>query len=232
MHSRLPLFFVGEYDIWKIRMQAHLSSIHDDMWTIIEEGPFIFMKDNSVEANAAGEPERIPKKRSEMSVDERKLVNLDNRAKDVMYQTLDKPNMVKVKNCKNAKEIWDTLALMCEGTKLIKENKLSIATPKFDNFKMKSGESIDQVDARFIESVNEINSLGKSYGNMEMALKVLRSLTPEWSMKAIAMREVKKDEPHKEPVRRKDKRKAFIGEDQSVRIMPSNATHGDEREGA
>ncbi|KAL6586411.1 hypothetical protein OROMI_001399 [Orobanche minor] len=80
---------------------------------------------------------------------------------------------------------------MCEGTELIKENKLTIATQKFDNFKMKSGESIDQVDARFTEIMNEINSLGKTYGNREMALKVLRSLNPEWSMKAVAMRESK-----------------------------------------
>ncbi|KAL6560481.1 hypothetical protein OROGR_004040 [Orobanche gracilis] len=189
MHSRSHLFCVGEYDIWKIRMQTHLSSVHDDMWTIIEEGPFIFLKDNSAEAIAVGEPEKIPKKRSEMSVDERKLVNLDNRAKDVLYQTFDKPNMVKVKNCKNAKEIWDTLALMCEGAELIKENKLSIATQKFDNFKMNAGESIDQVDSRFTEIVNEMNSLGKSYGNREMILKVLMSLTPDWSMKVVAMRE-------------------------------------------
>ncbi|KAL6585833.1 hypothetical protein OROMI_002477 [Orobanche minor] len=166
-------------------MQAHLSSIHDDMWTIIEEGPFIFEKDNSPEEIAAGKPAKIPMKRTELSAEERKLANLDNRARDILYQTLDKATMVKIKNCKNAKEIWDTLALMCEGTELIKENKLTIATQKFDNFKMKSGESIDQVDARFTEIMNEINSLGKTYGNREMALKVLRSLNPEWSMKAV-----------------------------------------------
>ncbi|KAL6521415.1 hypothetical protein OROGR_017984 [Orobanche gracilis] len=191
MHSRLSVFSVDEYDIWKIRMQAHLSSIHDDMWTVIEEGPFIFEKDNSPEEIAAGKPTKIPLKRSEMSTEERKLANLDNRARDILYQTLDKPNMVKVKNCRNAKEIWDTLALMCEGTELIRENKLSVATQKFDNFRMKAGESIDQIDSRFTKIVNEINSLGKTYDNREMALKVLRSLTPEWSMKAVAMRESK-----------------------------------------
>ncbi|KAL6563479.1 hypothetical protein OROGR_002438 [Orobanche gracilis] len=191
IHSRLRVFSVDEYDLWKIRMQAHLSSVHDDMWTIIEEGPFIFMKDNTAEDIAAGEPEKIPRKRSEMNPDERKLANLDNRARDILYQTMDKATMVKIKNCRNAKEIWDTSAIMCEGTELIKENKLSIATQKFDNFKMKTGESIDQVDTRFTEIVNEINYLGKTYGNREMALKVLRSLTPEWSMKAVAMRESK-----------------------------------------
>ncbi|KAL6534145.1 hypothetical protein OROHE_013070 [Orobanche hederae] len=191
MHSRLPVFSLDEYDLWKIRMQAHLSSIHDDMWTIIEEGPFIFEKDNLPEEIAVGKPAKIPKKRTEMTSEERKLVNLYNRARDILYQTLDKATMVNIKNCKHAKEIWDTLAVMCEGTELIKENKLTIATQKFDNFKMKTGESIDQVDARFTEIVNEINSLGKTYGNREMALKVLRSLNLEWSMKVVAMRESK-----------------------------------------
>ncbi|KAL6552522.1 hypothetical protein OROHE_007902 [Orobanche hederae] len=172
-------------------MQAHLSSIHDDMWTIIEEGPFIFLKDNTPEEIAAVKPAKIPKKRTEMSSDDRKPANLDNRARDILYQNLDKATMVKIKNCKNAKEIWDTLAIMCEGTELIKENKLTIATQKFDNFKMKTGETVDQVDARFTEIINEINSLGKTYGNREMGLKVLRSLNREWSMKAVAMRESK-----------------------------------------
>ncbi|KAL6578913.1 hypothetical protein OROMI_009129 [Orobanche minor] len=112
MHSRLPVFSVDEYDIWKIRMQAHLSSIHDDMWKIIEEGPFIFQKDNTPEEIAAGKPAKIPMKRTEMSADDRKLANLDNRARDILYQTIDKATMVKIKNCKNAQEIWDTLAVM------------------------------------------------------------------------------------------------------------------------
>ncbi|KAL6585910.1 hypothetical protein OROMI_002554 [Orobanche minor] len=136
-----------------------------------KDGPFIFMKDNTTEGVAAGEPEKIPNRRNEMSSEERKLANLDNRARDILYQTMDKATMLKIKNCNNAKEVWDTLAVMCEGTELIKENKLSIATQKFDNFK--------------------INSLGKTYGNMEMALKVLRSLNPKGSVKAVAMRESK-----------------------------------------
>ncbi|KAL6575139.1 hypothetical protein OROMI_012424 [Orobanche minor] len=90
-------------------MQAHLSSIHDDMWTIIEEGPFIFEKDNTPEEIAAGKPAKIPKKRTEMSADDRKLANLDNRARDILYQTLDKATMVKIKNCKNHYTIFDLL---------------------------------------------------------------------------------------------------------------------------
>ncbi|KAL6553963.1 hypothetical protein OROMI_019636 [Orobanche minor] len=67
-------------------MQAHLSSIHDDMWTIIEEGPFIFEKDNSPEEIAAGKPAKIPMKRTEMSAEDRKLANLDNRGRDICWE--------------------------------------------------------------------------------------------------------------------------------------------------
>ncbi|KAL6552551.1 hypothetical protein OROHE_007915 [Orobanche hederae] len=174
-------------------MTAFTESMFSDLGrtalAVINES--FFLKDNTPEEIAAVKPAKIPKKRTEMSSDDRKPANLDNRARDILYQNLDKATMVKIKNCKNAKEIWDTLAIMCEGTELIKENKLTIATQKFDNFKMKTGETVDQVDARFTEIINEINSLGKTYGNREMGLKVLRSLNREWSMKAVAMRESK-----------------------------------------
>ncbi|KAL6584136.1 hypothetical protein OROMI_003425 [Orobanche minor] len=65
-------------------MQALISYIHEDMWCIIEDGPFIFLKDNNVEEITVGSPEKIPKKRTEMSPNERKLANLDNRARDIL----------------------------------------------------------------------------------------------------------------------------------------------------
>lgn len=50
---------------------------------------------------------------------------------------------------------------------------------KFKNFKMKPSETFDQLDARFIDTVNELASLGKEYTQKEMALKVLRALPQE-----------------------------------------------------
>ncbi|KAL8514503.1 hypothetical protein ACS0TY_013566 [Phlomoides rotata] len=53
--------------------------------------------------------------------------NLDNVSKNTIYHTQDKIVFSKIKQCKTAKEIWEKLEMMCEGTDQIKENKLMIA---------------------------------------------------------------------------------------------------------
>ena len=173
-------------------MQAHLASMHEEMWFIIEDGPPEITKANTdAVAIAAGAPRIIPKPRSEWTLEEKKRANLDNQARNVLYQTLDRGMFSKVKSCKTAKEIWEKLAMICEGTEQIKENKLTLAAQKFENFKMKPGETLDQLDGRFTDIVNELTALGKEYTPREMALKVLRSLPKEWDMKVVAMRESK-----------------------------------------
>lgn len=97
----------------------------------------------------------------------------------------------KIKLCKTIKEIWEKPTVNCEGTCQIKENKLFIAVQKIKNFKMKPGEILDQLDAQFIDVINELASLGKEYIQREIALKVLRVLPQEWDMKRIAMKESK-----------------------------------------
>ncbi|KAL8473337.1 hypothetical protein ACS0TY_030241 [Phlomoides rotata] len=79
--------------------------------------------------------------------------------------------------------------MMCEGTDQIKENKLMIAVQKFENFKMKPGETLEKFDSRFIEILNEMESLGKDYSQREKNLKILRALPNEWDMKVVVMRE-------------------------------------------
>ncbi|MDQ9781124.1 hypothetical protein, partial [Serratia marcescens] len=46
-------------------------------------------------------------------------------------------------------------------------------------------------DDRFTGLVNELMTLGKSFENRELALKVMRSLPREWDIKTMAMREAK-----------------------------------------
>jgi hypothetical protein len=189
--SRIPMFSVEEYDDWKIRMQAHLAAMHDEMWSVIEEGPPEITKVNTDVAVAQGAPQIIPNPRSEWTIDEKKKANLDNIARNVLYTTMDKTVFSKIKSCKTAKEIWDSLAIMCEGTDQIKENKLTLAMQKFESFKMKAGETVDKLDGRFTEIINELTSLGKEYSNREMALKILRALPKEWDMKVVAMSDAK-----------------------------------------
>ncbi|KAL8512097.1 hypothetical protein ACS0TY_018526 [Phlomoides rotata] len=47
MKSKVPMFSAEEYDDWKIWMQAHLSTMNDEMWSIIDEGLIVIQKTNT-----------------------------------------------------------------------------------------------------------------------------------------------------------------------------------------
>ncbi|XP_073018853.1 uncharacterized protein [Primulina eburnea] len=93
--------------------------------------------------------------------------------------------------CKTAKEIWEKLIQLCEGNEQTKDNKLSVALQKFDNIKMKIGESMHEYDERISSILNELNALEIVYSNKEVALKVVRGLPKEWDVKTMSMRESK-----------------------------------------
>ncbi|KZV35242.1 hypothetical protein F511_09475 [Dorcoceras hygrometricum] len=97
----------------------------------------------------------------------------------------------KIKNCTTAKDIWDKLTQICEGSDETKENKLTVAQQKYESINMKDGETMTEFDERFSTIVIELNSLGKEYSNRELALKVMRALPKEWDVKTMAMRESK-----------------------------------------
>ncbi|XP_075475694.1 uncharacterized protein LOC142509684 [Primulina tabacum] len=134
------------------------------------------MKANTAVALTDGAPHRIEKQREEWIAEDKKKANLDNVAKDTLYKILDKNTFSKIKMRKTAKEIWEKLIQLCEGNEQTKENTLSVAVQKFDNIKMKTGESINKFDERVSNIINELNAKGKVYSNKEVALKVVREL--------------------------------------------------------
>ncbi|KAL8542657.1 hypothetical protein ACS0TY_003515 [Phlomoides rotata] len=165
--------------------------MNDEIWSIIEDGPIVVLKTNTSNDQTTETEQIIPKPRKEWTEDDKRRANLDNIARNTIYHTLDKIVFGKIKQCKTAKEIWKKLEMMCEGTDHIKENKLMIVVQKSENFKMKSGETLENFDSRFIEILNEMELLGKEYSQREKNRKVLRALPPEWDMKVVYMRESK-----------------------------------------
>ncbi|KZV28506.1 hypothetical protein F511_15586 [Dorcoceras hygrometricum] len=97
----------------------------------------------------------------------------------------------KIKTCATAKDIWEKLVQICEGSDETKENKLTVAQQKYEAIKMKDGETMADFDERFSAIIIELNSLGKEYSNRELVLKVMRALPREWDVKTMAMRESK-----------------------------------------
>ncbi|XP_075504464.1 uncharacterized protein LOC142541895 [Primulina tabacum] len=130
--NKIPIFSKEDYDDWKIRMQAHLAALDDDMWYVITNGPMRILKVNTAEIITEGAPQ------------------------------MDKNMFAKIKTCTTAKEIWEKLTQLCEVNDQTKENKLTVGIQKFDNAKMKLGETLAEFDERFSSIIIELTSLGKN----------------------------------------------------------------------
>ncbi|XP_075500041.1 uncharacterized protein LOC142538612 [Primulina tabacum] len=137
------------------------------------------LKKNTAVVITEGAPHIIEKPREEWTTENKRKATLDNVAKDILYKTLDKVTFSKIKMCRTAKEILEKLMQLCEGNEQTKENKLSVTVQKFDNIKMKTGESMNEYEERVSSIINELNAFGKVYSNKLVALKVVRGISKE-----------------------------------------------------
>ncbi|CAJ2660665.1 unnamed protein product [Trifolium pratense] len=182
--SNKPPLFSGEYfDFWKIRMKAHLEAQGDGIWKAVVEGPFVPM---SV-VNGVG----TPKIQSSWDEDDKKKVLNDKKAINILQSALSMDEFFRISTCETAKEIWDTLVETHEGTVEVKRSRLNTLSQEYELFTMQPGESILNLQKRFVHLTNHLKALGKTLTNDELNLKVLRSLTREWQPKVTAISEKK-----------------------------------------
>ncbi|XP_019173814.1 PREDICTED: uncharacterized protein LOC109169386 [Ipomoea nil] len=188
--SRPLAFNLSKFDDWKVRMQAHLSAIHDEMWDVITTGPITVMLVNTqAAAQGDGAEPMIPKPKAQLNSNEKTRANLDNVARDILYKSLDDSLFLKVRKCTTAMEIWNVLMNLGEGDEQEKDNKLTVAMKKFEDFKMLPNEAITYMELRFTKLLGDLSDLGKELTEKEKNLKILRGLPKSWDMKVTAMRD-------------------------------------------
>ncbi|XP_019170450.1 PREDICTED: uncharacterized protein LOC109166021 [Ipomoea nil] len=172
--SRPLAFNLSKFDDWKVRTQAHLSAIHDEMWDMISEGPIIVMMVNTQAAAQGVDAEAmILKPKSQLTSDEKNRANLDNVTQDILYKSLDDSLFSRVRKCTTANQIWNTLMSLGEGDEQEKDNKLTVAMKKFEDFKMLPNEAITDIELRFTKHMGDLSDFGKEPTEKEMNLKIL-----------------------------------------------------------
>jgi len=125
------------------------------MWTVITDGDFVpKTKEGTI------------KEKSAWSTDEKTQVLLNSKARLFLSSALTMEESERVNECKNAKEVWDTLRVHHEGTSHVKETRIDIGVRKFEVFEMSENETIDEMYARFTTIVNEMRYLGKAYSTL------------------------------------------------------------------
>ena len=155
-------------------MHVFLRSQDYEIWRVVKSGPYELLKDES--------------KWTEEDIKQSK-VNFS--AMNIMQCAIHPDEYSRVLMCNSAKEMWDNLKLIYEGTFKVKATKVNILVHKYKLFRMKLEETISKMIARFTCITNGLKALGKEYSNMDLVWKILWSLSLEWHTKATVIEDSK-----------------------------------------
>ena len=108
--------------------------------------------------------------------DDMRMAQLSTKYVSVLYYELDVNKFNRISTCSSIKEIWDKLEVTHKGTNQVKESKINMLVHKYELFKIEPNELITGVYAHFIDIVNNLKNLDKSYTDFELFRKILHSL--------------------------------------------------------
>nr|GEW33663.1 hypothetical protein [Tanacetum cinerariifolium] len=121
------------------------------------------------------------KKYKELSVSEKLQADCDLKAINIVLQGLPPDVYAIVNHHKFAKEIWDRVKLLIQGTKLSLQEKECKLYDEFDKFSIVKGETLYQYYWRFDQLINNMDVFNMSMRQVQVDTKFLNSLPPEWS---------------------------------------------------
>lgn len=122
----------------------------------------------------------------------KKMAQLNVKAMNVLYCSLDANEFNRILTCNSTKEIWDGVEVTHEGTNQVKMSKIYMLMHKYELFKIESDESIIEICTRFIDIINGLKCLGKSYFNSDLVKKCSQAFLPRsWEAKVTAIQEAK-----------------------------------------
>ena len=139
-----------------------------DLWDVIE--------DDLTFPSKLVDGVMVPKPKQEWDECDRRNFQLNAKVIFTLQCAMDRNEYNRICQCKSAKEIWRLLEITHEGTNQVKESKINLLVHSYELFFMKDNETIVEMITRFIDIVNGLEALGKTYKESKKVMKILRSL--------------------------------------------------------
>ncbi|GJW62882.1 hypothetical protein Tco_0112217 [Tanacetum coccineum] len=140
----------------------------------VKHGPLIWptIKENGVIRT---------KKYAELSATEKIQPDCDMKETNIILQGLPSDIYSLVNHHRVAKDLWEKVQLLMQGTSLTKQERECKLYDAFDKFTHIKGESLHQYYLRFTQLINDMNIYKMKMKHFQVITKLLNSLPPKWS---------------------------------------------------
>nr|GEV38657.1 hypothetical protein [Tanacetum cinerariifolium] len=174
--NRLPMLEKDMYDSWKSRMELYMLNQQHGRLILesVESGPLLWP---SIEENGVT---RL-KKYSKLSTTEAIQADCDVKATNIILQGLPPKVYALVSTYKVAKELWERIQMLMQGTSLTKQERECKLYDEFDKFAYRKGESLHDYYLRFSLLLNDMNIYNMKLEQFQVNIKLLNTLPSKWS---------------------------------------------------
>ncbi|GKA48618.1 monodehydroascorbate reductase, partial [Tanacetum coccineum] len=120
-------------------------------------------------------PER-PRVYSDLSQDEKDRYNADIRATNIILQGLPKDIYSLINHYTDAKDIWDNVKMLLEGSELTKEDRESQLYDDFEHFRQNKGETIHDYYVWFAKLINDMRNIKMTMSKIQLNSKFVNNM--------------------------------------------------------
>ncbi|KAJ9562021.1 hypothetical protein OSB04_007181 [Centaurea solstitialis] len=185
--TKPPVLFRGDYNMWRDRFLDFIDrqDLGEYIRLSLKEGPKVFTEEKPAQPDS--DPpvaaHTVLKKFENMTVDEKNRHKADKLAKSFMllglpndiYFTIDSHNST-------GKEMWDQIEKQMLGTSVGTQMKVTNIIKRYEQFKAREDEKLDDTYERFCNLLNELRKNGITKTKIENNVKFLTNLQPVWKL--------------------------------------------------
>nr|GEU71295.1 hypothetical protein [Tanacetum cinerariifolium] len=129
-----------------------------------------------------------PRVYSDLSTKEKDRYNADIQATNILLQGLPKDIYTLINHYTDAKDIWDNVKMLFEGSKLTKEDRESQLYEDFKHFRQHKEESIHDYYVRFAKLINDMRNIKITMSRLQLNSKFVNNMLPEWGRFVMAVK--------------------------------------------
>nr|GEY40956.1 hypothetical protein [Tanacetum cinerariifolium] len=150
--NRPPMLEKDMYDSWKSQMELYMLNRQHGRIILesVENGPLLW-------PTVEGDGVTRLKKYSELSAAEAIHADCDVKATNIILQGLPLEVYALVSTHKVAKELWERIQMLMQGTSLTKQERECKLYDAFDKFAYRKGETLRDFYLRFSLLMNDMN---------------------------------------------------------------------------
>ena len=127
------------------------------------------------------DPERQLKSYDNYTPQENVRYDANEAAQSYLIMSLTNDVLRKLDSYKkSAKEIWEQLEKIMQGSKVRNQLRITTIMDRYEKFRMKEGDKLDETYDKFVLLMNEMKKNGIHRTEMDNNFKLLNNLQPEW----------------------------------------------------